>query len=110
MLCPREPAAVDDGATERRAMPAHEFRQRVNDDVRTVFDWSQQDRRSDRIIDDQGHPLFVGDLCQFFNVTDIARRIADALAENSSRMLIDQPRYIVRLSAMSEFDLDPKAW
>ena len=50
---PREAAAVDDGAAERRAVAAQEFRQRMDDDVGAVIDRPQQDRRRHGVVDDR---------------------------------------------------------
>ena len=53
VLLPGELAAVDDDAAERRAVPAHELRQGMHDDVGAVFDRPQQDGRGNRVVDDQ---------------------------------------------------------
>ena len=50
-------AAVDHDAAHRRAMAAHELGQRMHDDVGAVLDRAQQDRRRDRIVDDQRHAV-----------------------------------------------------
>ena len=64
MLLSRGTAAVDDGAAERRAVAAHELGQRMHDDVGAVFDRPQQDRRRDRVVDDQRHAVPVRDVGQ----------------------------------------------
>ncbi len=42
MLRPGKPAAVDKDSAESRAMPAEKFRQRMQHDIRPVFDWLEQ--------------------------------------------------------------------
>ena len=68
-------------------MTAHEFGQRVHDDVGTVIDRAQQDGRCDGVIDDQWNALPVRDLRQRLDVADVPGRIPDALAEHRTRIL-----------------------
>ena len=90
MLLPVEPAGIDDGAAERGAVAAHEFGQRMHDDVGAVIDRTQQDRRRHRIVDDERHAVTFGDRGQRLDVADIAGRIADAFAEDGARLVVDQ--------------------
>ena len=43
-------------------MAAHEFRQRMHDDVRAVFDRPHQHRRRHRVVDDQRHVVAMRDI------------------------------------------------
>ena len=90
VLFPGEVAAVHDGSAQRGAVAAHKLGQRMNDNVRAKFDRPQQDRRSDRIVDDQRHAVPVCHLGQRLNVADISCRIANAFAEHRARLLVDQ--------------------
>lgn len=62
-------------------MSAHEFRQGVHDDVRSVLNWTQENRRGDGIVDDQGNAVCMRELGERGNVTDVAGGIADGFAE-----------------------------
>ncbi len=106
---PGKAAAVDDGAAERGAVAAHELGQRVNDDVGAVFDRAQQDRRRHRIVDDQRNAVPRADLCQRLDVADVARRIADALAEDGTGAVVDQLFDCPGLIGLREAHLDPLA-
>ena len=63
----------------------------MHDDVGAVFDRPQQDRRRDRVVDDQRHAVPVRDVGQRLDVADVAGRIADALAEHRAGLVVDQP-------------------
>ena len=104
---PGELAAVDDDAAHRRAVAAHELGQRVDDDIRPVFDRAEQDRRRDRVVDDQGNAGAVGDGGDLLDVADVARRIADALAEDGAGIVVDKRRDGLGLVAFRKADGDP---
>mgnify|MGYP003693655007 CR=1 FL=1 len=90
VLLPGKPAAVDDRAAERRAVPAHELRQRMHHDVGAVVDRPQQNRRGDGVVDDQRHAVPVRHASQRLDVADVAGGIADAFAEDRPRPIVDQ--------------------
>ena len=90
MLLPGEFAAVDDGSAERGAVSAQKLRQRMHNDVGSIFDWPQQDRRGDGVVDDQRHPVFVSHLGQLLDIANVSRRVADTLTEDGARFVIDQ--------------------
>ncbi len=110
VLLPGKLAAVDDGAAERGAVPAHELGQRMHHDVGAVFDRPQQDRRGDRVVDDQRHAVFVGHARQRFDVADISRRIADTFAKDRPRLVVDQLLDILGTIRFREADRDSLAW
>ena len=90
VLLPGKFTAVDDGAAERGAMAAKEFGQRMYDDIGAVVDRPQQDRRGNGIVDDKRNTVACGDVCQRFDVTDIAGRVADAFAKNTAGGVVDE--------------------
>jgi hypothetical protein len=102
-------AAIDDGAAERRAVAAHEFGQRMHDDVGAVVDRFQQDRGRHRIVDDEWHTVAVRNFRQGLNVADIAGRIADALAEHGTGVAVDQRLDRLGAIGFSKADLDALA-
>ena len=62
----------------------------MHDDVGAVVDRPQQDRRRHGVVDDQRHAMTMRDRGQRLDVADIAGRIADALAEDRARVVVDQ--------------------
>ena len=90
VLLPGKLAAVDDDAAHGRAVAAHELGQRMHHDVGAVLDRPQQDRRRDRVVDDQRHAVPVRDVGERLDVADVAGRIADALAEQRAGLVVDQ--------------------
>ena len=90
IVVPGESAAVDHHAAKSGAVAAHEFRQRMKHDIRSVIDGPHQHRGGDRVVDDQRHAVAVGDLGQCLEIADIACRVADGLAKYRARILVDQ--------------------
>ena len=87
---PRKAAAVDNGATERGAVAAHEFGERMHDDVGAVFDRAQHHRRRHGIVDDQRDAMALADSGKRLDVADIAGGVTDALAIDGARLGVDQ--------------------
>ena len=90
VLLPWKPAAVDDDSTHRRAVTAHELRQRVDNDVGTEFERAKEDRRSNGVIDDQWNAALVRCRRQRLDITDVPGGVSNALAEDCTRLVIDQ--------------------
>ena len=109
MLTPGEPAAVHDDSAESRPVPSHELGQRMHNDIRAVLDRPQQDRRRDRVINDQWHAMLVGHVRERFDIADIPRRIADTFAIDRPCLVIDQPGNIISLVRLREADIDSLA-
>src|SRR5580704_14721341 len=108
VLLPREHPAVYDDPAHRGAVTAHELRQRVDDDVGAVFERAQQNRRSDGIVDDQRNSVVVRDVRDCFEIANVPGGIADAFAEERSRIAIDQLLHSGRPIALGEAGGDPE--
>ncbi len=102
MIGPGKTAAVDDRAAERGAVAAEKFRQRMHRDIGAVIERLEQDRGSDRIVDDQRHTVTVRDLRQRLDVAHVAGRIADRLGEHGLGVFVDQPLDRIRPVAVGE--------
>ena len=61
MRFPIEIAAVHDTTTHARGMAIHIFSRGVRNDIRSPFERTAIDRRGERIIDDQGYAMIMGD-------------------------------------------------
>ena len=102
---PREGAAVHDDAAQRGSMAAHEFRHRVDDDVRAVVDGPHQHRRRDGVVDDQWHAVAMRDGGERLEIAHIAGRITDGLAKNCAGIVVDQGLDIGRAVRLRETHL-----
>ena len=68
MRFPIEIAAVHDTTAYARGMAVHIFGRGVRDDVRSPFERTAIDRRGERIIDDQGYAMIMGDAGELLHV------------------------------------------
>ena len=109
MRLPRKPAAIDDSSPERGAVTAHEFGQRMNDDVGAVIDRTQQDRGRHRVVDDERNSMPGGDGGQRSNIANVSGWIADALAKNRARIVVDQLFNGIGLVGFGKADADTLA-
>ena len=87
-------------------MTAEKLGQRMNRDVGAVIERLQQDRRRDGVVDHQRHAMPMRDLCQRFDVADIAGGIADRLSEDRLGVVVDQSFDGVGLVAVGETGRD----
>src|SRR5262249_4190721 len=106
VLLPGKPAAVDNDTAECRAVPAHELRQRMHHNVCAVGDRPQQDRRGDRIVDDQRNAVAVGYVSERLDITNVSRWITDTFAKYRSRLVIEQLFYRLGLIRLRKADVD----
>ena len=102
VLGPGETAAVHDRSAKGGAVAAEKFRQRMNGDIGAVIERLQQDRRGDRIVDDQRHAMTMRDPGQRLDVADVAGGIADRLREHRLGVFVDQPFDRIGLVALRE--------
>ena len=86
MRFPIEIAAVHDTTAYARGMAVHIFGRGVRDDVRSPFERTAIDRRGERIIDDQGYAMIMGDVGELLHVQYHNARIGDHLAEHRFRV------------------------
>ena len=87
-------------------MAAHVFRHGVNDDVPTVLDRLQERRRRHRVVDDCRHAMRMRHVGDGLQIDDVARRVADALAEDRLRPGVDVLLKVGRAIALGEPDVD----
>ena len=96
MRPPREPSGVDNRAAQRGAVAAHEFGQRVHDNVGAVIDRTQQDRRRHRVVDNERNSVPGGNCRERLDVANVSRRIANALTEDRARFFVDAAFRLLR--------------
>ena len=63
-------------AAQRRAVTADEFRCGVHDNIRAVFQRTDEIRRAESIVNDKRQSVRMGDLRERVNVGNVAVRIA----------------------------------
>ena len=73
------PSTID--AADRGAVSADELGRRVHDDVRAVLEGPAEERRRERVVDDEGNPVVVGDPGHPLEVEHVALRVAEGLCE-----------------------------
>src|SRR5690606_6817080 len=88
------------------AVAAHVLGERVYHDVGTVLDRAPQVGRRHGIVDDQRNARVVGDLGQLLDVGDIARGIADGLAEQRLGPAVDETGQTLEVVVVGETHLD----
>ena len=93
ILAPVEIAAIDNRATDGDAVPAHPFRQRMDDDVGAERDRLQQPRRVEGAIQYQRHMCFFADFGNCRDIHHIKARIANHLAEDDLGVWLDRRLY-----------------
>jgi len=81
----------------------------MNRDIGAVVERLQQDRRRNRVVDDQRHAMAMRDLRQRLDVADIAGGIADGFRKHRLGVLVDQPFDRVGLVALGETSGDALA-
>ena len=86
MRLPVEIAAIHDTTTHARGMAIHIFSRGVRNDIRSPFERTAIDRRGERIIDDQGYAMIMGDAGKLLHIQYHNARIGDHLAEHRLRI------------------------
>lgn len=107
---PRKSSAIDDDAAHRSAVTAEELRQRVHHDIGAIFDRPEQDRRGDRIVDNERNAMPVSDARERFDIANVPGRVADALTEHRLGIAVDQSLNSFRTVGLGKADADPLAW
>lgn len=81
MCVPVEIAAVDDCSAHTHGVSVHILGRGVGHDVGSPFKRTAVDRGSERVVDNQGYPVAVGDACELLDVEHLYARVGDGLAE-----------------------------
>ena len=105
-LGPVKFAAVDDDAGDAVAVSAEEFCGRMDDDIRAPLDGIAQDRRGDRVIDDERNAIFVRDGCELFQVDHIELGIAERFGIDGAGAIVDGFAQAVVVIGFDEADFD----
>jgi hypothetical protein len=87
-------------------MPAEEFCQGMDNDIRAVFERLEKNRSGDRIVHYQRDAVPMCSFRKRFDVADVASWITDRFAKNSLRIFVDQPLDRTRLVVFREAACD----
>jgi hypothetical protein len=107
-LFPWKPAAVHDNATDAVAVPSHEFRQAVHDDIRAEIDRPAEIRSGERVVDHQRDLMLVGYFRHRFHVEHVASGIANGLSEQQLRSRRNRFAKVLRVIGLDECYIEPK--
>lgn len=80
----------------------------MDHDVGTMFNGTQEVGGGESIVNDQGQPMIVGDICQGFDISDIQTRVTDTLSEDGFGSVGDCRGKFVVVSGFDEFYRDPE--
>ncbi len=106
---PRERPAVDKHAADGGARPVEPLSRRLPDDVRAVFDGAAEIRSGERVVDEEGDAVVVGDFGEALEVRCDQRRVADGLTVDVGRVLVDSLGVGVVVERVDEPRLDTVA-
>ena len=82
----------------------------MHHNIGTVVDRVQQDWRGNSVVNDEWNSVACGYRSQCLDVTDVSGRIADALAEYCTRLVVDQLFDRRGIIGFGEADADALAW
>ena len=89
MFDPVEIPRIDDHAPDCSAVAANVLGQRMHHNVSAEFEWLAQIRRGNSTVDNERHPMLMGNAGQPFDIDNISRRVADRFAKNGTRLIVD---------------------
>src|SRR5260370_8795877 len=91
-------------------MSTDEFRQGMHNDMRDIFDRSQQNRRRHRVIHDQWDAVLVRDTGQRRYVANISCRVANTFTKDCTRVIVNQLLYGGGMVRLRESDIYSFLW
>ena len=83
---PVEVSTIYDAATHLRGMTVHVFGCRMSDDISSPLERTAVDGRWERVVDDEGHAVTMGDASKLLDVEHTTTGIRDGLAKQSLRV------------------------
>ena len=86
---PVELAAIHDDAAESRTVTADELGRRMHNHVGTVFNWANQVRRTEGVVDNQRTLVLVGNRRDGVDIRNVGMRVAERFDEDELRVALD---------------------
>ena len=87
-------------------MAADELRGGVDDDVGAVLERTEEARRAERVVHDDGQAVLVGDLGDGVDVGDVGVGVAEGLEVDERRVVLDGTLDLVEVVGVNEGGLD----
>src|SRR5512133_1114825 len=84
--------------------------QRIDDDVRTMFDGAQQIRCRKRRVDDQGDAVLVRDVGNRRDIGHVQYWVTDRFDEDGSRTVSDGRREVLGVPLIDKLRRDSELW
>ena len=104
---PVELSPVHDRAPDRGPVAADELGERVDHDVRSVFEGPEEIGR-DRVVDHERYSVGVGHFGQSLEIVDVVLRVADRFHVKQPRIVVDRGVDELRRRGVGESGLDPE--
>ena len=82
-------AGINDDASERSAVSADKFGSRMHYDVGSVFNGTDQERRSESVVHDERNLMTVGNFCHGFQIRDVRIGVAQRFNKQGFGFLAD---------------------
>ena len=82
-------AGINDDASERSAVSADKFGSRMHYDVGSVFNGTDQERRSESVVHDERDLMTVGNFCHGFQIRDVRIGVAQRFNKQGFGFLAD---------------------
>ena len=105
---PEEFPAVYDCAADVHTMPAEEFGGRIDDNVSSMLDRTEEHRRQNRVVDNNRKPAFMGNLRNFLEIRHVILWITNRLKIDETRILIHQIFNLLRMIGIEKSNFNPK--
>ena len=105
-FCPREAAAVNNGAANTVAMATDIFGQRFDDDIRPQLQRAAECGRGDGVVNDERQTGGVRGGGKSGNIEDVNRRIADAFAINETGAGVAKAGDVFRMRRVNKAHFD----
>jgi len=103
---PVEFAGIHDDAAYGGAMAADEFRRRMDDDVGAMFDWTEQVRGGERVVNKQRNAVLMRKCRNRVDVNDSGIRIAQGFNEDRLRIGLDGFAEILQIASIHKSGFD----
>ena len=85
---PVEFPGINDDATQGSSVYANELRSRMHDDIGSVFNRADQERCAERVIDNQGNSMLMGNAGHRLQINQIGIRVTQCFNKDGFRMLL----------------------
>ena len=101
-----ECAGINDDTTEGRAVTADELGSRVNNDISTVLNRTDEVRGTESVVDYERQTVLVRNLCDSLDIRNIGIRVAESLDVNRLSIVLDSAFQFFQIVCINEGGLN----